>query len=69
MARADDRYPPRRYGPEVKTNRYDMPFASAGKISDRLAGLYADGTTEIREPARSRTTQSGCYPPLRRDNR
>jgi len=56
MARADDRYPPLAIrGRKLKPIRYDMPFASAQvKSAIILAGLYADGTTEIREPARSR---------------
>ena len=55
-ARADDRYPPLAIrGKKLKPVRYDMPFASAQvKSSILLAGLYAEGMTEIREPARSR---------------
>ncbi len=56
MARAEDRYPPVAIkGRRLKAIKYDMPIASAQvKSSILLAGLYADGETEITEPAKSR---------------
>lgn len=55
-ARAEDRYPPLAIrGKKLQPMLYDMPFASAQvKSSILLAGLYAEGITEIREPAKSR---------------
>ena len=56
MARAEDRYPPIAIkGRKLKPIQYVMPFASAQvKSAILLAGLYAEGVTEITEPARSR---------------
>ena len=56
MARAEDRYPPVAIkGRKLKPIQYVMPFASAQvKSAILLAGLYAEGVTEISEPARSR---------------
>ena len=56
MARAEDKYPPLAIkGRRLQPIQYTMPFASAQvKSAVLLAGLYADGVTEIREPARSR---------------
>ncbi len=52
----DDRYPPMSIrGGNLKAIRYEMPVASAQlKSAIMLAGLYADGTTEVVEPRRSR---------------
>ncbi len=55
-ARADDKYPPLVIkGRRLKPLRYEMPMASAQvKSALLLAGLYADGETEIIEPVKSR---------------
>lgn len=55
-ARANDRYPPIAIrGTQLKAIDYTMPIASAQvKSCVILAGLYADGTTTILEPQRSR---------------
>ena len=55
-ARADDAYPPIVIkGKQLKPIRYEMPIASAQvKSAILLAGLYADGETEIIEPVKSR---------------
>lgn len=55
-ARADNKYPPVAVkGRRLQPIRYPMPIASAQvKSSLLLAGLYADGSTEIIEPAKSR---------------
>jgi len=55
-ARGGDRYPPLAIrGGGLKAVNYDMPVASAQvKSSLILAGLYADGTTTITEPQKSR---------------
>ena len=56
MARDGDRYPPVAIrGKKLMPIQYEMPFASAQvKSAVLLAGLYAEGMTEVREPARSR---------------
>ena len=57
MARGDnDRYPPIVVrGRKLKAIKYAMPVASAQvKSALLLAGLYADGETEISEPVKSR---------------
>lgn len=56
MARDNDRYPPIVVrGRKLKSIKYDMPVASAQvKSALLLAGLYADGETEISEPIKSR---------------
>ena len=56
MARGEDRYPPVAIkGGGLNAIRYTMPVASAQvKSAILLAGLYADGETEIIEPAKSR---------------
>lgn len=56
MARDNDRYPPIAVrGRELKAIKYAMPVASAQvKSALLLAGLYADGETEISEPIKSR---------------
>jgi len=56
MARAGDRYPPLAIkGKKLLPIKYQMPVASAQvKSAILLAGLYADGETEIMEPAKSR---------------
>ena len=56
MARDNDRYPPIVIrGRKLKAIKYDMPVASAQvKSALLLAGLYADGETEISEPIKSR---------------
>ncbi len=56
MARADGKFPPLAIkGKPLNPIQYSMPFASAQvKSAILLAGIYADGVTEIREPARSR---------------
>jgi 3-phosphoshikimate 1-carboxyvinyltransferase len=55
-ARANDRYPPIAItGTQLKAIDYEMPIASAQvKSCVLLAGLYADGTTTLMEPQRSR---------------
>ncbi|MHB8882494.1 MAG: 3-phosphoshikimate 1-carboxyvinyltransferase [Thermodesulfovibrionales bacterium] len=54
--RDDNRYPPLAIrGGRLVPMSYEMPMASAQvKSSLLLAGLYAEGLTEITEPARSR---------------
>jgi 3-phosphoshikimate 1-carboxyvinyltransferase len=56
MARSEDRYPPVAIkGRRLNAIRYTMPVASAQvKSAILLAGLYADGETEIIEPVKSR---------------
>ena len=56
MARDGDRYPPVAIrGKKLMPIQYEMPFASAQvKSAVLLAGLYAEGMTEVGEPARSR---------------
>ncbi|MDP2276817.1 MAG: 3-phosphoshikimate 1-carboxyvinyltransferase, partial [Nitrospirota bacterium] len=56
MARDNDRYPPIAVrGRKLKAIKYDMPVVSAQvKSALLLAGLYADGETEISEPIKSR---------------
>ncbi|GAB4410004.1 MAG: 3-phosphoshikimate 1-carboxyvinyltransferase [Thermodesulfovibrionales bacterium] len=56
MARQDDKYLPMAIkGGGLKAIRYEMPVASAQvKSCLLLAGLYAEGTTEIIEPQKSR---------------
>ncbi|MEW6585751.1 MAG: 3-phosphoshikimate 1-carboxyvinyltransferase [Nitrospirota bacterium] len=55
-ARAEDKYPPLAIrGGRLRPISYSMPIASAQvKSSILLAGLYAEGLTEITEPAKSR---------------
>ena len=55
-ARAQDRYPPVAIrGGRLLPAKYSMPVASAQvKSAILLAGLYADGETEITEPVKSR---------------
>ncbi len=55
-ARAEDKYPPVVIrGKQLNPIRYNMPVASAQvKSAILLAGLYADGETEIIEPLKSR---------------
>ena len=56
MARDNDGYPPIAVrGRKLKAIKYAMPVASAQvKSALLLAGLYADGETEISEPVKSR---------------
>ena len=56
MARYDDRYPPIAIrGKRLKPIQYTMPVASAQvKSAILLAGLYAEGVTEVVEPFKSR---------------
>jgi 3-phosphoshikimate 1-carboxyvinyltransferase len=56
MARCDDRYPPiAMRGKRLKAIQYTMPVASAQvKSAILLAGLYAEGETEVIEPLKSR---------------
>ncbi|MEW6215448.1 MAG: 3-phosphoshikimate 1-carboxyvinyltransferase [Nitrospirota bacterium] len=56
MARAEDRYPPIAIrGKRLKAIKYTMPVASAQvKSAILLAGLYAEGETEVIEPFKSR---------------
>jgi 3-phosphoshikimate 1-carboxyvinyltransferase len=56
FGRDNNRYPPMAIkGSGLKAIKYEMPVASAQvKSSILLAGLYADGETEIAEPAKSR---------------
>lgn len=56
MARAGDSYPPIALrGGRLRPVRYEMPVASAQvKSALLLAGLYADGITEVLEPVKSR---------------
>ena len=56
MARSDDRYPPIAIkGKRLKAIQYTTPVASAQvKSAVLLAGLYAEGITEVIEPFQSR---------------
>jgi 3-phosphoshikimate 1-carboxyvinyltransferase len=56
MAREEDKYPPVAIkGGRLKAINYSLPVASAQvKSAILLAGLYADGETEVIEPFRSR---------------
>lgn len=56
MAREADKYPPVAIkGGGLDSIRYEMPLASAQvKSAVLLAGLYADGVTEVIEPVKSR---------------
>lgn len=56
MARAGNKYPPIAIkGKKLQPIKYIMPVASAQvKSAILLAGLYADGETEIIEPSKSR---------------
>ncbi len=56
VARGDDKYPPIAIkGKKLKPIKYILPVASAQvKSAILLAGLYADGETEIIEPVKSR---------------
>jgi len=56
MARAADKYPPLVIrGGRLRAIEYKMPVSSAQvKSCLMLAGLYADGTTSISEPSKSR---------------
>lgn len=56
MARGDDRYPPIAIkGKRLKAIQYTTPVASAQvKSAVLLAGLYAEGITEVLEPFQSR---------------
>jgi 3-phosphoshikimate 1-carboxyvinyltransferase len=56
VARAEDRYPPVAIrGGKLRPVEYSMPVASAQvKSAILLAGLYAEGETEITEPVKSR---------------
>ena len=56
MARKDDKYPPLAIrGGNLNSIRYEMPIASAQvKSAILLAGLYANGETEVVETLRSR---------------
>lgn len=55
-ARANNKYPPLAInGGYLRAIKYEMPIASAQvKSSILLAGLYADGITEVIEPVKSR---------------
>ena len=52
----DDNFPPLEiHGGKLRAIHYEMPMASAQvKSAVLLAGLYADGKTEVTEPARTR---------------
>jgi 3-phosphoshikimate 1-carboxyvinyltransferase len=56
LGRADNKYPPLAIkGKPLQAMHYALPVASAQvKSAIILAGLYADGLTEITEPAQSR---------------
>jgi 3-phosphoshikimate 1-carboxyvinyltransferase len=56
MAREEDKYPPVAIkGGRLRAINYSLPVASAQvKSAILLAGLYADGETEVIEPFRSR---------------
>jgi 3-phosphoshikimate 1-carboxyvinyltransferase len=56
MARGEDKYPPLAIrGGRLKAIRYSLPVASAQvKSAIMLAGLYAEGETEVIEPFKSR---------------
>jgi len=64
MARDGDRFPPIAIrGGNLKGIRYEMPVASAQvKSSLLLAGLYAEGVTEVIEPAPSRDHSERMLP-------
>jgi 3-phosphoshikimate 1-carboxyvinyltransferase len=64
MARDNDRYPPLAIkGEKLKPIEYVMPVASAQvKSSLLLAGLYAEGDTEIVEPIKSRDHSEKMLP-------
>lgn len=64
MARDGDKYPPMAIrGGGLKHMRYEMPVASAQvKSCVLLAGLYADGTTEVIEKVRSRDHSERMLP-------
>jgi 3-phosphoshikimate 1-carboxyvinyltransferase len=64
MARDNDRYPPLAIkGDNLKPIAYAMPVASAQvKSSLLLAGLYAEGDTEIVEPIKSRDHSEKMLP-------
>lgn len=64
IARDNDRYPPLAIkGGNLKPVTYIMPVASAQvKSSLMLAGLYAEGDTEIVEPVRSRDHSEKMLP-------
>jgi 3-phosphoshikimate 1-carboxyvinyltransferase len=52
----EDNFPPLEiHGGKLRAIQYEMPMASAQvKSAVLLAGLYADGTTQVTEPARTR---------------
>jgi 3-phosphoshikimate 1-carboxyvinyltransferase len=56
IARAENKYPPIAIrGKKLQPVQYTLPVASAQvKSAILLAGLYADGETEIEEPSKSR---------------
>ena len=57
-------------GGRLKPISYDMPMASAQvKSSVLLAGLYTDGVTEVKEPARSRDHSERMLPAFGADMR
>ena len=64
MARDNDRYPPLAIeGEKLRPIAYEMPVASAQvKSSLLLAGLYAEGCTEITEPVKSRDHSEKMLP-------
>lgn len=64
MARAEDRYPPVSIrGGKLQPVKYSMPVASAQvKSAILLAGLYAEGETEITEPVKSRDHSERMLP-------
>ena len=64
MARAEDRYPPVAIrGGKLRPVKYSMPVASAQvKSAILLAGLYAEGETEITEPVKSRDHSERMLP-------
>jgi len=64
MARDSGRYPPMAIkGERLKPIVYEMPVASAQvKSSLLLAGLYAEGNTEIAEPVKSRDHSEKMLP-------
>jgi len=69
MARAGDSYPPIAVrGGDLKAIRYETPVASAQvKSALLLAGLYADGVTEVVEPLKSRDHTERMLPALGAD--
>lgn len=64
MARGGDNYPPLAVrGGRLKAIKYSMPVASAQvKTAIMLAGLYADGETEVIEPFKSRDHSERILP-------